>query len=324
MRLLLTLSLPAILCAQAPTAQPAISFEKVHHDFGKISPDKKVAARYKVTNTGKAYLNITNINPSCGCTSTMLGKWSLAPGESEFLEATFDPKGNRGVVRKSIQVTSNDPANPVVALTMEAEVIQEIMPSTTSLFFSEVPRTTPRKGVVRLSSGNGQPVQVTEVKVPGAPYLSTATRQEGNDVVLELTFDGSKVPGGQVRGVDAITVRTSSQNQPLIAINAQWELKSFVTAKPERVAWAEPAGKELRATLTLSAADGKAFLVTGVKSSNPLIRVEGIGKKAQVLHELQVVLSSSSKAGSLNERLTFTTTLPEQPEVDVRVAAILR
>ena len=322
------LAFPAVLLAQAPAPAPTegavISFEKVHHDFGKISPDRKVSAKYKVTNTGKGSLNITHINPSCGCTSTMLGKWSLAPGESEYLEATFDPRGNKGVVRKSIQVTSNDPKNGVVTLTMEAEVIQEIMPSTNSLFFLDVPRNAPRKAVVRLASGNGQPVNVAEVKIPGAPYLASSVTKDGNDAVLEITFDGRKVPANQLRGIDAVTVRTSSQNQPIVPLNVQWELKAVVTFKPDRVAWVENAGKELRATVTLSNADGKPFTLTGVSSSNPLVRVEGMDRKAAPTHSLQVVLSNGTKPGSLHETVRFTTDLADQPEVELRVAAILR
>jgi hypothetical protein len=254
----------------------------------------------------------------------MLGKWSLAPGESEYLEATFDPRGNKGVVRKSIQVTSNDPKNGVVTLTMEAEVIQEIMPSTNSLFFLDVPRNAPRKAVVRLASGNGQPVKVAEVKIPGAPYLNSAVNADGNDAVLEITFDGKKVPAGQLRGIDAVTVRTSSQNQPLIPLNVQWELKAIVTFKPDRVAWVEAAGKELRSTVTLSNAEGKPFTLTGASSSNPLVRVEGLAAKAAVSHQVQVLLSGSARPGSLHETVKFTTDLADQPEVELRVAAILR
>ena len=97
----------ATLMAQAPV----ISFDKTHYDFGRITPDRKVAAKYRVTNTGNAYLSITQVRPSCGCTSTVLGKRSLAPGESTEVEANFDPHGFRGKVHKSIQVVSDDPAH---------------------------------------------------------------------------------------------------------------------------------------------------------------------------------------------------------------------
>jgi hypothetical protein len=320
----LLLMTPVVLVAQAQPVAPAIQFERIHYDFGKIGPDKKVSAKYKVTNAGKATLNITHINPSCGCTSTMLGKWSLAPGESEMLEATFDPKGNKGIVRKSIQVTSDDPKNGVVTLTMEADVIQEIVPSTNSLFFLDIPRNTPRKAVVRLASGNGVPVKVVEVKIPGAPYLASQVSMDGNDTILEITFDGKKVPAGQNRGIDAVTVRTSSQNQPVVPLNVQWELKAVVTFKPDRVAWVENAGKELRATVTLTAAEGKTFTITGASASNPLVRVEGLGRKAAKSQEFQVVLASSAKPGSLHETIKFTTDLADQPEIELRVAAILR
>jgi hypothetical protein len=86
----------------------------------------------------------------------------------------------------------------------------------------------------------------------------------------------------------------------------------------------DAAGKEYRGSLTLSHAEGKAFSITGVKSSNPLIKVEGLTRKSAASHDLQVLLSAAAKAGSLNERLTFATDLAEQPEVEVRVAAILR
>ena len=133
------------LMAQAP----AISFDKVHHDFGRIPPDRKVAAKYRVTNTGNAYLNITQVRPSCGCTYTVLGKWSLAPGEATEIEATFDPRGVKGMVRKSIEVVSNDPKTPAITLSLEAEVIQEIMPSVESVYFHQAPKSLTTRSQVR-------------------------------------------------------------------------------------------------------------------------------------------------------------------------------
>src|SRR5215472_17339591 len=129
--------MPALLVAQAPK----ISFENTHFDFGRISPDKKVSHLYKVTNTGNAILSITNVRPACGCTSTVTGQWSVKPGESTEIEATFDPRGQRGIVRKSIVVTYNDPAAPETTLTFDAEVVQPIQPSKDNIFFDAVDRT---------------------------------------------------------------------------------------------------------------------------------------------------------------------------------------
>lgn len=321
-RLALALLIPAACIAQAQA--PAITFEKTHHDFGQIPADRKVTYRFKVKNTGTATLNITRINPSCGCTSTVLGKWSLEPGETTEVEASFDPRGFRGQVRKSIQVISDDPTKSAVTLAFEAEVIQEIMPSTTSVFFYDVVRTATRKTTMRLVSGNGKPVQVKEVKAPGAPYLATAVTTEGNDAVLDISLDGRKIAASKRRGVDTLTVVTTSAKMPVIPIQVQWEMKYAVLATPERVAWADAAGKALKSPVVLKQAEGKPFQVTSFKSSNPLISVEGIGHAAAAQQELQIALSPSAKAGSYQEQVILFLDDPNQPELTLRVSAILR
>jgi hypothetical protein len=315
---------PVICMAQTQAPVPAITFEKTHHDFGKIPSDRKVSYRFKVTNTGHATLNITQLNPSCGCTSTVLGKWSLEPGESTEVEASFDPKGFRGEIRKSIQVVSNDPANESVILSFAAEVIQEIMPSSTAVFFYDMVRTVPRKATVRLASGNGQPVQVKEVKAPGAPYLSTSTKADGNDVVLDIDMDGNKLPKNKRRGVDALTVLTTSPRMPLITLNVQWELKPTVVSTPEKVTWVEPAGKALKTLVNLKQVDGSPFRVLEARSSNPLIKVEGVGKASAARQELQVSFSAAAKPGTYAETITLMLDDPNQPELTLRVSAVLR
>ncbi len=317
---LLALVVPVVCIAQAPV----ITFEKAHHDFGKIGTERKVSYRFKVTNTGQATLNITRLNPSCGCTSTVIGTWSLEPGESTEVEASFDPRGFRGLVRKSIQVISNDPAHGEVSLSFEAEVVQEIMPSTNTVFFYDLQRSSPKKATVRLASGNGQPVQVKQTKAPGAPYLRATAKSEGNDALLEIELDGRKLSSGKQRGVDSLTVLTTSDKMPVITISVQWELKATVLSAPERVAWVEPAGKELRSTIKLKQQDGKDFRVTGAKCSTPLLKIAGLGKAGAPQQELQVILAASAKPGTYSENVIFFLDDPNQPELNLRISAVLR
>jgi hypothetical protein len=323
MRMPPALLIPIACLAQDPAARPVITFNKTHHDFGKLDGAKKVTYRYRVANTGKAYLNITQLNPSCGCTSTNMGKWSLAPGESTEIEVAFDPKGFKGVVRKSLQVVSDDPATPTANLTFEAEVIQEIMPSTGALFFLGLQRTERQKQQLRLASGTDQAVQVLEVKAPGAPYLAATWRSEGKDVVMDVELDGRKVPPGQMNGVDTLSVRTPNPRFSLIPINVQWEFKASVVSDPERVAWVEKAGTPLTKPFTLSQVGGKPFRILDVKATRDDIVVEGVGKSAAASHALRLVFRARS-AGNYNEAVTFHLDDPDQPELRVRVSAVLR
>lgn len=322
MRIPAILVFAPVICVAQPA--PRITYDATHFDFGKIPADAKVSHRFKVTNTGQANLNITQLNPSCGCTSTVLGKWTLAPGESTEVEANFNPTGFRGPVRKSIQVVSDDPANPRTTLTFEADVVREIMPSTESVFFQDLVRSAPRKASVKLASGNDKPVKLVDAKAPGAPYLAATTRQDGNDAWVDIVLDGKKIPAGRQVGADAIIVRTANPKVPTVTLTVQWEMRASVVADPLRVAWSEQAGQELRSTVMLKQVDGKPFKILSAKSTNPVIAVEGVDKTSAARHEIDVVLTASARAGLYSEKIILTLDDPEQPEVEVRVSASLR
>ena len=319
LRTALTLAISVVLAAQAPV----IHFDTLHHDFGRITPDRKVAAKYRVTNTGNAILSITQVRPSCGCTYTMLGKWSLAPNESTEIEATFDPKGLKGGVMKSIEVVCNDPKNPTTRLTLEAEVVQEIMPSVDSVYFYQVPKSTITRSVVRYASGNGEAVQIVDVKAPGAPFLSFSYRQDGKDLVLEVAFDGHKVPAGRFRGVEQATVRFSNPRMNQLPLNIQWELKPTIQVSPVELLFQGAAGTELRQPLSLKQAEGHAFRITGNRCSLPGVRVEGVSQKGGTV-SLTVVVPATVKAGRYSEILSLSTDDPDQPELTVRLTALLK
>lgn len=323
MRLALLLTLPTLVLSAQDAPQPAISFDAMHHNFGKISPDKKVGHKFKVFNKGNAVLNITGVNPSCGCTYTAPAKWSLTPGESTEIEAIFNPTGYRGPVRKSLVVISNDPKKPSETLTFEAEVIQEINLKSNAIFFLDVPRTKPMNSSIRLESGNGEQVVITEVKAAGAPYYRFSHRSDGKDAVLDITFDGKLVPTGQQRGADTITIRHTNPRVPPIVLTSQWELKPAITATPDKVVWQEQAGKELRTKLVLKSATGKPFILKFVSCTNANVRLEGLSPHSAPQQEFTVILGKGAKPGTTNDWLTLSTSDPDQPQLLVRIAAIL-
>ena len=126
-------------------------------------------------------------------------------------------------------------------------------------------------------------------------------------------------------GTDAVAVRTDNDHVPLINLTVQWEFRTSVSVEPVRVAWVEPAGKQLRQKVTLKQVDGKPFRILSAKTTNPqVLTVEGVGKGSAVQHDLQVVLAASAKAGMYNEKILLTTDSPDQPELELRVAASLR
>jgi hypothetical protein len=220
-------------------------------------------------------------------------------------------------------VVSNDPKTPAITLTLEAEVVQEIMPSVESVYFHQAPKSVTTHSQVRYTSGNGESVQIVDVKAPGAPFLAFAYRPEGKDVILDVTFDGRKVPAGQLRGVETATVRFTNPRMNQLPLNVQWDLKPSIQASPLELVFQDTAGKELRQKLTLKQADGRPFRVTKVRPSIQGMRVEGLNQKGATV-ELTVILPNTMKAGHTTEVLALSTDDPDQPELTVRVVTLLK
>lgn len=76
------------------------------HDFGKIKQGVPVTHEFKFVNKGKVPLIITNVAPSCGCTTPEWTKDPIAPGMEGHIKATYNAAA-QGTFNKSITVTAN-------------------------------------------------------------------------------------------------------------------------------------------------------------------------------------------------------------------------
>jgi len=336
--LLLPFLVSVLVSAQAPTpapapapipappsgAAPVITFPETTFSFGKIAAHQQVTHSFKLTNTGKGTLNLKEVKASCGCTSVVAGKWALAPGESTEIQASFNSGTFQGIVRKSITVTSDDPATPIVNLHFDADVIPEPPPSVRSVAILDVERGSVKKSIMRLDSGDGSPVHVKDIKVQDAPYLSGVVHAEGTENFLEIQLDGRLIPKGKTSATDVLSVFSADEGKPSIPIKVQWELKPVIAASPAFVAMAGKAGEPLRATVRLQQIKGKPFRILEAKASNPLIKVDA-SKKASVHPEIHISMSPEAKVGSyLDEHVILTLDEPDQGELSIRVSAVIR
>jgi hypothetical protein len=320
---LIALSVPAICLAQA-LPQPRMTLESTHHDFGKIAPDTVVSHRFKVTNTGDALLTITKLNPSCGCTSSVVGKDHLAPGESTELEVTFNSAGYTGPIEKSVGVVSDDPAQPSQTLAFTGEVAPNVKVSNEEVRFLDLGRGDRRRVSVQLESGTSQPIQLTDVQMSEAPWLGVTTREMGRNLWVDFDLLAKRLPPGQMTGTDTVTVHLRNPGPSTITLKVLWEQVPPVIATPRRVAWAEPAGKPLNMAVQLKSRDHKAFRILSTRTTNPLVQVSGVSPKAAASQAVQVQLSPTAPPGDYDEKAILTLDTPGHPEFNVRVIATIR
>ncbi|MCK5246598.1 DUF1573 domain-containing protein [Candidatus Bipolaricaulota bacterium] len=76
---------------------------------------------FMLSNAGDELLIISDVVPSCGCTTATLETYELEPGQSVELPITIDTTGFSGLVLRVIDVFSNDPVTPILTLTINID-----------------------------------------------------------------------------------------------------------------------------------------------------------------------------------------------------------
>ena len=94
------------------------------YDWGTVSPGQ-LKTTIVVRNAGNDVLNISRVQPSCGCTSSPIDKNVLQPGETGSIAVTLNATGN-GPIVKMLTVYSDAPGDTAHAIQLAATIRQKI------------------------------------------------------------------------------------------------------------------------------------------------------------------------------------------------------
>jgi len=93
--------------AEIEKGTASIAFDSEVYDFGTVNEGEIVEKTFKVTNSGKTDLVITNAKSSCGCTIPVWPKEPIKPGETGDIKVRFNTNGKPNRQQKSITLTTN-------------------------------------------------------------------------------------------------------------------------------------------------------------------------------------------------------------------------
>lgn len=106
--------------AATTAAKPILAIESLEHSFGTVKPGTPLTFTFKVVNKGDANLEITNVAPSCGCTTSKFDK-VVAPGKSGGITLAIEKtESYKGEIVKTATVTTNDADHQSFTLTLRA------------------------------------------------------------------------------------------------------------------------------------------------------------------------------------------------------------
>ena len=79
-------------------------FTKEIHNFGTLQSGEIVTYNFKLVNTGGSSFKIDKTEANCGCITTSFTTNTITPGDSTYLEVTFDSSGEVGRVYQEVKV----------------------------------------------------------------------------------------------------------------------------------------------------------------------------------------------------------------------------
>ncbi|MFA7326790.1 MAG: DUF1573 domain-containing protein [Candidatus Kapaibacterium sp.] len=219
--------LSVLMIASVAYAQPKLEIIGGNsYDWGKVGPkDSPLKTKVKIKNTGNEQLLITNVKPSCGCTTAPLDKDKLNPGETATIDVSFNVGSNAGVNSKTIRITSNDPANSTTIFRLSADVEKAVVVSPAYFAFNQMEVGKEESSRVSIKNTGKKPLTISNItKSPADLKLNlsgTKTLKPGEsfDLVAKVT---PTAPGYMNCWVK---MKTDSVDDPEISISGYGSVK---------------------------------------------------------------------------------------------------
>jgi hypothetical protein len=93
-------------------AKSSIKWKSTDIALGDIVQNRPITIEFELTNEGEIPVIISNVQASCGCTSTNYPKTPLLPGESSKITAVYNAAA-KGVFKKQVTVFLSNMEAPV-------------------------------------------------------------------------------------------------------------------------------------------------------------------------------------------------------------------
>jgi len=174
----------AIVPATGAKADPKAWIEPTELDLGSIEENQIFERFVEIKNVGDGILVVEDLKTSCGCTAAAVdGAVELAAGASQKVRVTFNSKGMDGAIKKTVTISTNDPAQAHHKVTIVADVHRAVRLTPMFLELRDVKSKDAWEGTARLESDAPLALRVQEAYVLGGRLRNAPSKLFDVDVV---------------------------------------------------------------------------------------------------------------------------------------------
>jgi hypothetical protein len=224
----------SVWAAESARHGPSLAIEDGTFNAGTVPQGQPLRHDFRISNRGDQTLEITAVEPSCGCTTT--GEWphTLTPGASGAIPVMIDTTGFSGSVEKSIEIVSNDAVHPRLLLQVTADVWTPLHVTPAAMIFPALADPgSPVSRTAHIRNQTTEPVTLAEPVSDNPafkPELKTITPGREYELIVATV---PPLSDGTASGT--ITIHTSNHRMPELSIRAAVTVLPAVQIAPEAI-----------------------------------------------------------------------------------------
>lgn len=305
-----------------PGEEPKIEFDTPIYDAGRIRTGVDIQHDFWFHNTGNGPLEIIQVKPSCGCTTSGEYDRVVEPGKSGKIPLKVATGNFSGPISKSVTIITNAPgAASTIALQIKGELWQIVQAAPNSALFGNTSSTTARESTltrkITITNNSESPLTLASPKSSNTAFSADIKPlEEGKK--WELTVALSKeLPNGAVTG--NIEIETGLKDLPSIKIPCNAYLVSDVDVVPNKVAIPENRTVPMQRDFYVRNNAAKPLAIADLASSNPALKLTMQETQPGMAYRVTMEVPPDAKLSKDGETVTFSTNNPAYAKLSIPV-----
>ncbi|MCX7918062.1 MAG: DUF1573 domain-containing protein [bacterium] len=305
---------------------PDIEFEEMEYDFGILEQEHKATHVFRFNNRGNKELEISRVRSSCGYAAVLLTKNKLAPGQTGKIKVSYDSGLRQGEESHLIIISSNDPDEPHIYLTIAAKIKPGTNVFPSRVFLGDIFNKNTVQKKIYLANPEDKQVKVTKLTTSSAHIFAAIDTIETKGTVISVFLRPRLILG---KFNEKLVIATDNQQKPKIEVPIEGNIIGDIIAVPSKFFFGLlKEGEELTRKIALTSEGRTKFTIKKIETevNETIADVEHITTKIikeQELYELSLTLKPKIKSGRIQGKVLVNTDNLVQPRIEIPIYALV-
>ncbi len=318
-------SLAPQVLAQAPIQQvpvqqapQIIPVELRSHDFGTVARSAKTEHRFPITNIYKQPMQISSVRASCGCTTPIIEKQVLQPGETGAILARFNTGTHTGQKRATLTVSITAPVFTELQLNVQGYIRSDIVFNPVEVNFGTVAEGAGKSLDVDLAyagRSDWKVLGITAAEPFLKPSISEVSRKNGQvSYKISVQLLGN-APAGNLQ--TQLTLQTNDNRLTKVPLAVSANVQANLEVSPQQLALGEiKPGESVEQRFVVRGV--KPFRILEIQAEDMEVQFEP-AEEAKAVHLVTLRIKPDPAKGKGASMLVFKTDLPDDLSVNTKL-----